>query len=494
MVERPFFERPETQKAIVRLADADRLTIIVGAGVSAEIGHPTWGELLTDLLTLAAQEVGLAADTPDVTAFVDWTMRQEGALGAAEVARALLKDSCNKAIQDSLYRDVPAGVLPGPSAQAIARLQRAVGTRCEIITTNYDVGIENALAELGIPFVSLTGPDSPGPGDAAVRHLHGIVRPHAKKPSGLVLSQGDYDSFDRTSWRYDLLVDRLHTTTCLFVGSGMSDPHLLHYLHRATPSSTSKHVAIMPRQADGWYDIHTADAVRNARERSLEARWKSVGVEVLRPDYFVQSAQFLYETLLQIEDGSSAQPYVARLDAWTASMEALLKPEDRTKFAQVQDDLTSELTQWLAGVRERISDAVAMPPSERLGLHLWARRTADHALFLWGSSDRSWRDPLTVEPVPIELPSAWTAVRAFCRGTPIRETNQVSMSRWNTLRGVPVMLFTGASRLPVGVLTLASTLPRKQSALVKIKAEVVDDLHKYLVTNAAQLLAPIVSP
>lgn len=488
--ERPFFERPETIRAVHDLADADRLTVVVGAGVSAELGHPTWTAMLNELLMLAAQEVGLAAGSREADAFVDWTMRQEGALGAAEVARALLGEGCDKAIQQSLYRDVAANAPPGPSARAVAAIQSRRRTSCEIVTTNYDTGIENALEDAGVSFETLTGPDDPQVGRVAVRHLHGFVTRKARKPSGLVLSQRDYARLDSSAWQHELLVDRLETSTCLFVGSGMTDPNLLHYLHRASADRGRRHVAVMPRQADDWYGTSAPSEVRTAREQSLAARWATVGVEVLRPDFFVQSAQFLYEVLLRMDRGAAAVPYVARLNAWAEQLKGLLMLEDRTAFSGVQDTLTEEVAGWLEGVRERLAGAVAMSPKERLGLHLWVRRPSAHAMFLWGSSDRAWRDPTTLEPVPITLPSNWTAVRAFCRGTPIRETNAVSMSRWNTLRGVPLMVQQGVERLPVGALTLASTLPKAQSSLVKIDPDVVDELHTYLVTNAAQLLGP----
>jgi hypothetical protein len=139
-----------------------------------------------------------------------------------------------------------------------------------------------------------------------------------------------------------------------------------------------------------------------------------------------------------------------------------------------------------------LDDPVAA--DEQLGLHLWARLpTPSRQLVLWASSDRSWRDPSTLQPVPIERPTRWVCVEGFCTGTPLIQDveRQNPSSRWNFVRAIPVDL-NGEPwlRLPVGVLTFASTKPRSESRLAELPPELFDEIREFLVDNAAALLTP----
>ena len=51
-----------TLQAIERIATQPRLTMLVGAGASAEAGFPTWGELIESLLDDVADAAGVPAD------------------------------------------------------------------------------------------------------------------------------------------------------------------------------------------------------------------------------------------------------------------------------------------------------------------------------------------------------------------------------------------------------------------------------------------------
>ena len=82
------------------------------------------------------------------------------------------------------------------------------------------------------------------------------------------------------------------------------------------------------------------------------------------------------------------------------------------------------------------------------------------------------------------------AVEAFCAGTVIAQ-RPGELSRWNYVLGLPVVIDDHRwGRLPVGVVTLASTLPPETSGLADLTSADTDQLSFYLTENAARLLTP----
>src|SRR5437867_2835919 len=66
-VAHPFFKRDATIGAIERLSEEPRLTIIVGAGSSAEAGFPTWRQLVESMLAELGESCDLPADSDRAT-------------------------------------------------------------------------------------------------------------------------------------------------------------------------------------------------------------------------------------------------------------------------------------------------------------------------------------------------------------------------------------------------------------------------------------------
>jgi hypothetical protein len=104
---------------------------------------------------------------------------------------------------------------------------------------------------------------------------------------------------------------------------------------------------------------------------------------------------------------------------------------------------------------------------ERLQCSLWVYAPDRQELVNWASSDRVWRDPSTLEPVAIAWDSDFVSVRAFTSGSVVSySTAQYVVSRWNHVVGAPIHLETDQyGRIPVGVLTIASSAGEHSSAL-----------------------------
>jgi hypothetical protein len=81
-----FFDEDTVNTVLTRLAEAERLTVFVGAGASMEVGLPSWGGLIDRLLRRVAVDYGLVGQQVDeFTANV--LAESDGVIGAATVIR-----------------------------------------------------------------------------------------------------------------------------------------------------------------------------------------------------------------------------------------------------------------------------------------------------------------------------------------------------------------------------------------------------------------------
>lgn len=163
-------------------------------------------------------------------------------------------------------------------------------------------------------------------------------------------------------------------------------------------------------------------------------------------------------------------------------------------FSDGQDYLQSILADVVGATRDLLGEHGIEPaPSERLGCSLWVYQPHDDVLVNWASSDRAWRDPATLEPVPVSWTSPFASVRAFCAGSLVSfSTREQATTRWNHVLGIPLYLEDEGyfGRLPVGVATLASTLPEGRSALGRGLHAVRTDVAPEVADQLAELLRP----
>jgi hypothetical protein len=492
--DRPFFSRPETKQAIEDIANAKRLTIVVGAGASSEVGLPSWRELVTRLLTRVGRSENLTGT--DLKAFLDWAIASEGLPAAGSIARAAFGDVFARELRRSLYEDVREPLQPGATARAVAELCKLWGDSCEVVTTNYDDLLEIALGP-ALPkskVQSRTDEYDGVPGVIEVRHLHGLMtRAGAGSRGRLILSEADYHRLaSPEAWQETYFRKRFGDSTCLFIGSSMSDPNLLRYLHRHTKRRPV--IILLVRQADEWPGVESLDSpVRLARERVTLVRWQEIGVTALQADFYNQSAQFLWEVARRRKLGRSYESYGTRIDRWARqTAEDILCLNNREAFAKSQDKLQQQARAWLNMVVNIIEESTHLASNERLAIHLWTRIPNARSLIMTVSSDRSWRDPKILRPQKIALPSTWAAVNAFCRGVPcVWQVDQIP-SKWGYIRAIPVHLEEEPlGRLPVGVVCIASTQPAHSSALARLKPSDMDAISVYLTKNASDLLTPL---
>lgn len=486
------FAREEVAEFVETVAQASRLSILAGAGTSIESGFPDWTTLVTRLLVAVAEGRGLAGEALDD--FATWTLQREGLTAAAAVAEAALGNSFAGKLHSALYEQQLTPP-PGQTALGIAGLAKSFGFEdCALATTNYDLVLEEAVSSvLGRRPVSATR--SGGRRLARVLHLHGLMRPRGGIEGELVLSERDYHLMQVDSaWQQTYLAERFVNSTCLFVGASLTDPNLLRYLYRS--ESSGSHWAVFTRQQDaGMYD--QADfAVTALREETSEARWLQAGIRPLQADYFSQTAQLLHEVLHFRSRKSARRVYKTlpkRLVAWRRKLDEGVLTKRKGDFSNLQDSLQGLMNELLAGIRVDLVDAGHRTArGERLGLSLWVFDPSSESLTNWSSSDRAWRDPLTLEPLSVDWKSDFVSVQAFCAGSLVsRSTTRYAATRWNHVIGSPLYLDSERlGRLPIGAITIASTLPAPISALHRGSGT----LRRHSLPTVESVLADLLQP
>lgn len=490
-----FFGTDEVEGTALRLLSGEHLTVVLGAGISVEAGLPTWRELVWRLLERLGERAGLEGAA--LTSYCEWTLRADGLTAAAAVVEANLDEAdFRRLVREELYRGVTDGLVPGPSARACARLKAHLGERCELVTTNYDLLILDALRNEPIGeamSVEAVTDDRPTTNETAyVRHLHGIVQPH-RTAGDLVLAEGHYHAMQGSeqTWQEAFMRQRLRHSSCLFAGTSLTDPNLLRYLYRT--GGNRPHAALFTRQDDAANRQEAGASVEGVRDETAKTRWRALNVEPLLADYYTEAAQFLWELVWLLESERGAPRYVERLTAWENAISRELTPRrNAQRFVEKQDELHDHLSAELDRVRLTLAEAGSkLRRGERLGLHLWVYKPSQRALLLIGASDRVWRDRSTLYPIPIEWGTSWAAVKAFCSGSlAARATEDQPATRWNHVVGIP--LFSSErpwGRLPIGVLTIGSTLPEHRSVLGRGISR-IRTLSWLLADRAAPLLLP----
>lgn len=526
----PFFQQRAVKKAIGRLAKARNLTIFVGAGVGTEIGLPTWPQLVRRLVSDAvAGSKGRAWRqplTPANAEIVERLLERESLLSAATIAKARLGGRFQVALQRALYGTdwgdgtlyVPASGseyrhLDSTTVEAVAAVYRAFSETavgrwsCDILTTNYDLSLEEALGAVGIdaePWFKDSEPEEGSGIEHVVRHLHGMMTSENRTDS-VVLTEADYHEAgaDKLSWQESYLRRRLSESTMVFVGTSLSDPDILSILFRSAEDRSRAVALLVERSLDaGAPDIPPPidPCAETYAELSAE-RWASAGLEILHSDYVSQPRQFLWEVAMHKRD-PGATPYGERLVDWycTAAAEFPLALATRQEFIAAQDALSDYTAGALDQIRKFVrEDGHASIDDESLAIHLWARSTLPlHigaveepdlcAMAMIVCSDRAWRSPEAVDTRRIMLPTRRAALEAFCDRRVIERSHDGS-DQWNYVIAIPIVLAADFNRLPVGAMTLASTSSGKDSLLARLSLEGREHVVDYLRGVAEGLLS-----
>jgi len=524
-----FFERGNTKRAIQSIATDDDITLILGAGVSAESGLPPWQSLLESVLTRVAERLRL--DLDDRELFVQALIENHGYLTSAGIAQSVLgREATLEAVRAALYERVGFTPTPGFHADTVADLviqQVAEGrSSVKVVTTNYDRLIEDAIRSKlnqfpgGAPSIRPVTVAAGGvdiPADALpVYHIHGCVPPawdaHMREDflgadeNSVILGERDYALLQHGSghWQDDTMYEVLASgATCVFTGMSLADPNIIRYLTLETPRRTSgPRYALLSTQSEERWVGKLAPTVVGRYDEALRRRFSDLRVKPVKADFYIQVSQFLSEVLLFRSAGSDWTDemwYGNRLERWRTDIDAAITRRGNGEFQECQQKLNQELRRV---VREEIVplielDGVDPPREERFSLELWLRgvHRPSRALELWGSSVSMWSDYDDLAKPPIQRGSTYSAVEAFMRGGPQFRRNGRPGSRWKYQLSEVIRLQSEPwFNLPVGVMVLSSNLPQVESSLSHLSLTCGKDLQELVRETGVALCDPVTAP
>jgi hypothetical protein len=521
-----FLGHADVEARLDALSAVPKLTIFVGAGTSMEVGLPSWSTLLDCLLRQAAEHNHLGDEAAE--AFVDSAWNDGmGVLGVGSIVRAALGAAPDSYIRKALYETGSksakiATQLPGPSALRLAELVPLWPRGgVEIVTTNYDLLLEEALREVfarrvDAGLASFAHDDSshapvsdvrPGAdeglidasGTMRVRHLHGALGRKKGPDDRLPAVLGEHDFYDVMSpgtWQLDWFSRRLAEAPCLFVGASMNDANVLRFLH-ASATGNPLHTALI----SGTRDPLPAGPAADLWQDTTTKRWADFDVTALYPRYYADTAAFLDELgrrrrrRLDKQKLLASDRRPARLQKWHAQISKTVLPLKGPKFAVAQDAMTTALTAYLADAKDLLLGSPKVADCH-YGLQLWIPDDAGTKLVMWGSSQHAWRDPETLSPLPIQPRSKWISIETWCQGTPtLMDFTSSHGTRWESALGIPITLtrppFDG---LQVAVATFNVMGKHAVGLLGSLPPDDLQAVVGFLQDGFADLLDPSVTP
>lgn len=386
------------------VADAEHLSVILGAGASVPAGLPGWNKLAADLLVTS----GAMPDHDTAYAFL---AEQDPAL-AAEAAKAMT-DDWQGLVTKALYGKTPATTPLEPAILHMAvaglaaqRLPHEVG----LFTLNFDVLLEAALRRLladaeGGGEVSARSSSTPtrgAHGHFIVNHLHGVIDPTATGGGSfddVVLTLKDFTTLasEQYPWQVNVLQQELSSGPMILAGTSYRDPDLRQWLHDLTRGKHTSHhqrVVFLARQG------LNLDREQFARVQSaLVEQWTSIGITPVLTHDHADAAQAMWELPAIGQPGYLSPQECAQtlLAAHQERFEELQREHSRHLADELEDP---------KGLRRHLGDSA--------NLTLWLADGHGN-LVRWASNDRLYRSPADLRRVPTGYDSPWVAGQCLGR-------------------------------------------------------------------------------
>ena len=230
--------KPNDPIEILKKAYRDgNLVLVIGSGVSKQMGIPDWKTLMQKLLidTLNNQNDENSKNSIIIAQLFS-DLFPKNPLIAARYLRDHFKDNIefNNKIRDTLYNNIDKSsdkstikeilnfiIAPGKSPNLDS-----------IITYNFDDLLEKEIekTKLPIPYevIHKTG-QNPSNKGLVIFHVHGYLPENYQlDSSNVVLSEDIYHKlyYEMYNWNNLLQINKFKEKTCLFIGTSLSDPNL----------------------------------------------------------------------------------------------------------------------------------------------------------------------------------------------------------------------------------------------------------------------------
>jgi len=232
-----------TMLALLSETASPKPILFIGAGVSCEVGFPSWTQLMREIVALGLERQRLRNGDVKV---VESLLKSGDYLAAGEVLRGKL----GRLVDDFLRRRFATLPPHFGSYEYLVRLPYA-----GIITTNYDACIETAYAKhFGSPLLTLHLEEPEhigaiGRGEPFLLKLHGDAR-----RGTAVISASDYSVIEHNQPLQAALSSLFLTHPVAFLGYGMSDNDILTPLGKLRSTYTgaaAQKIALLPETISG---------------------------------------------------------------------------------------------------------------------------------------------------------------------------------------------------------------------------------------------------
>lgn len=502
-----FFRQAATRQALASLSDTKSLVFYCGAGVTIDRTGVSWGALIKSVFDLASST---RRDKRTQTAAVEYLLgkmpdpRQAASILVEAFSSRSQSDNefLGTKLKDTLYEQNgwSRGYILRNLVQAA--MAAALSRRVVIITTNYDVYIEEALADRRaglldvsantvLPGVTRTtcldgstetvrlAPCSPGAHDIEIHYLHGRVDRTGHVDGQIVLTEESYalaSSASLDTLRREFEGD---DRGVLVVGASLTDEPLIHALALTKQRNAAGRrfallnlpTALLSKDISG--DGPSGDAISSA----LQLRGTHLGITSLHPLSYSQSAQFLEELRLSISAHDLADAtasysestdidYAARLSRWHTKWSARASTTQPNDIYRVLSDGLND------NIKLMLREYADVGHDESFRLELWARmnpRSTNRTLTLMATSTGPLYDREVLRTESIQRHTGIASVSAFLEGRPVLNSLEnmgfaSTASRWQSFFSMPVFVQVDVeigvtannSYVPAGVITLAS--------------------------------------
>lgn len=451
----------------------DRITLVIGAGLSIDSGFPSWNRLLSAMTASLPQDPSfdLAKAIRDDT---------DGPLRKAEQILSIIKirsgyEAHTDVIRRALYDGMPA-TRPGPVVKSISRLIAENPERFAIITTNFDDVLDTALAardgvaskifglEKAEQWRNLANEKTP---IVPILHLHGRVTRRAKDTKlPIILGESDFLRYGARA--QDVIKKAVDDGIAVFLGLSLTDPNVIGSLWDGTHKPSRE--MLQPRRAfavavpgiQGRLPIDHSQTYAILKSKYID---DALGLQSIFLKSYTQLDQLIHECRIVMrsptryfETGASSIAYGPRFTRLLEVTYASIRTPDESGSA-LSTELRQELRQdspvaqllnrfrsnnrtlgRLSVLRKAYLEAPDRQPQELFALSLWLRvprETVDneppYAIRFIASSDFVQQStPILLESVPIAPDSDSAPARALARGMGIfwNSTLLDSFSRW----------------------------------------------------------------
>lgn len=550
----PFFLRETaTLDALDALSSADDLVLYCGAGVSIDRTGLSWTRMLREIFEEASRHgrphrerqhkaidfllSNLSEEEQRASVLTEYFTE-----GKPENANGLLTGI----LQRILYED--NGWSEGYLLDNLARLAVVASQRLRsvtIITTNYDVYLEeafaSAVAEISarrgdeIPGLErMVSPEQPSEDDWSVKsmmdpvgteaivrivYLHGRVARQGNPTEGtIVLDEFSYARSHASVTR--VLRDYLSDRAVLAVGASITDGPLIQALALTKTGDSNKRrfglvrpaATISASSGDVSY-LNGAGVSRVLSQQDVNElighRGAQLGIHLLHPLSHAQTAQFVKELDLAIRlhrgpsahryrDSTTGINYESRLASWNAEW-GTNAPTPRAAYETLSNTLRDDIAVILGGTAGE---------NQAMRLEVWVRinpSTQNRTLTLYANSTGPLEDQHVLRKAEVRTNASNASVQTFLQGRPLLLALEElgpqgdNTSRWKTFFSVPLSVLIeqdvdGApytASVPTGVITLAGLEEsRLEERFHALTLEDIERLKDAMIASGTRILRP----